>query len=41
MQAGRRENGGDIMRVAEMNWMQVEDYLQTDNRCVVPLGSTE
>lgn len=29
------------MRVSEMNWMQVEDYLRTDDRCVVPLGSTE
>lgn len=24
-----------------MNWMQVEEYLQTDDRCVLPLGSTE
>ncbi len=29
------------MRISEMNWMQVERYLQTDDRCVVPLGSTE
>lgn len=29
------------MRISEMNWMQVEHYLQTDDRCVVPLGSTE
>ncbi len=29
------------MRISEMNWMQVEDYLRTDDRCVVPLGSTE
>ncbi len=29
------------MRIAEMNWMQVEAYLQADDRCVVPLGSTE
>jgi creatinine amidohydrolase len=29
------------MRVSEMNWMQVEDYLRRDDRCVVPLGSTE
>jgi creatinine amidohydrolase len=29
------------MRVSEMNWMQVEDYLRHDDRCVVPLGSTE
>ncbi|PNY82947.1 creatininase [Deinococcus koreensis] len=24
-----------------MNWMQVEAYLQHDDRCVLPLGSTE
>jgi creatinine amidohydrolase len=24
-----------------MNWMQVEAYLERDDRCVVPLGSTE
>lgn len=24
-----------------MNWMQVEDYLRSDDRCVLPLGSTE
>ena len=29
------------MRIAEMNWMQVEEYLKTDDRAVVPLGSTE
>jgi len=29
------------MRVSEMNWMQVEAYLRTDDRCVLPLGSTE
>jgi creatinine amidohydrolase len=29
------------MRIADMNWMQVEDYLKTDDRAVVPLGSTE
>lgn len=29
------------MRVAEMTWMQVEKYLEGDDRCVVPLGSTE
>ncbi|MCK5650263.1 MAG: creatininase family protein, partial [Gemmatimonadetes bacterium] len=27
--------------IADMNWMQVEDYLKTDDRAVVPLGSTE
>jgi creatinine amidohydrolase len=29
------------MRIAEMNWMMVEDYLTRDDRCVLPLGSTE
>ncbi len=29
------------MRIGEMNWMQVEDYLRRDDRCVVPLGCTE
>jgi creatinine amidohydrolase len=29
------------MRIADMNWMQVKAYLDTDDRCVVPIGSTE
>ncbi|KUF09980.1 creatininase family protein [Pseudoponticoccus marisrubri] len=29
------------MRIAEMNWFEVERYLETDDRCVLPLGSTE
>jgi creatinine amidohydrolase len=29
------------MRIADMNWMQVEAYLERDNRAVLPLGSTE
>ena len=29
------------MRLHEMNWMQVEDYLRRDDRAVLPLGSTE
>ncbi|MFC4671567.1 creatininase family protein [Seohaeicola nanhaiensis] len=29
------------MKISEMNWRQVEDYLQKDNRAVLPLGSTE
>lgn len=29
------------MRITDMNWMQVEVYLQNDDRCIVPLGSTE
>ena len=29
------------MRVRDMNWMQVEAYLERDDRAVIPLGSTE
>ncbi|MBL4916780.1 creatininase family protein [Szabonella alba] len=29
------------MKISDMNWRQVEDYLQTDNRAILPLGSTE
>ncbi len=29
------------MKISDMNWMQVEAYLQNDDRAVVPLGSTE
>ena len=29
------------MRIADMNWMQVEEYLRRDDRAVLPLGSTE
>ena len=29
------------MRIADMTWMQVEQYLLEDDRCVLPLGSTE
>ena len=29
------------MRISEMHWQQVEEYLKSDDRCVVPLGSTE
>jgi creatinine amidohydrolase len=29
------------MRVADMNWMQMEEYLKRDHRIVLPLGSTE
>jgi creatinine amidohydrolase len=29
------------VRVSDMNWMQVEQYLQHDDRAVLPLGSTE
>lgn len=29
------------MRISDMNWLQVEQYLQHDDRAVLPLGSTE
>jgi len=29
------------MRITEMNWMQVESYLKSDDRCIIPIGSTE
>lgn len=29
------------MRVVDMNWMQVEEYLRHDDRAVLPLGSVE
>lgn len=29
------------MLIENMNWMQVEAYLKNDDRCVLPLGSTE
>src|SRR6476660_3875480 len=29
------------MRIADMNWMQLESYLEGDDRIVLPLGSTE
>ena len=29
------------MKISEMNWMRVEEYLKQDDRAVVPLGSIE
>ena len=29
------------MKITDMNWQQVEDYLKTDDRAILPLGSTE
>lgn len=29
------------MRVVDLNWMQLEDYLERDDRVVLPLGCTE
>jgi creatinine amidohydrolase len=30
-----------VVRIAERNWLQVEEYLTRDDRIVLPLGSTE
>ena len=29
------------MKISESNWFEIEDYLKSDDRCVLPLGSTE
>jgi creatinine amidohydrolase len=29
------------MRIADMNWMQVEERVKRDDRCVLPIGSVE
>jgi creatinine amidohydrolase len=29
------------MKISDMNWMQLEQYVQRDGRAVVPVGSTE
>ncbi len=29
------------MRISDSNWFEIEKYLETDDRCVLPLGSTE
>ena len=29
------------MKIEDCNWMQVEEYLQHDDRLVIPLGSVE
>jgi creatinine amidohydrolase len=31
----------DLLRISDMNWMQVEEYLTHDDRAVLPIGSTE
>src|SRR6185503_10252510 len=32
---------GTRVRISDMNWMQVEEYLRHDDRAVLPIGSTE
>src|SRR5215216_7866730 len=29
------------MRISNMTWMQVASYLKGDDRCILPIGSTE
>ena len=29
------------MKISESSWFDIESYLQTDDRCILPLGSTE
>lgn len=29
------------MKISDTNWFEIEDYLKHDDRCVLPLGSTE
>lgn len=29
------------MRIADLNWTQIEKYLEADDRCILPIGSTE
>jgi creatinine amidohydrolase len=29
------------VKISDMNWIQVEEYLKKDNRAVLPIGSTE
>ena len=29
------------MKISDLNWMQVEEYLERDDRIVLPIGSTE
>ena len=36
-----RASLADAMRVVDLNWMQLERYLENDDRIVLPLGCTE
>ena len=29
------------MQISQSHWQEIESYLKTDDRCVLPLGSTE
>jgi creatinine amidohydrolase/Fe(II)-dependent formamide hydrolase-like protein len=41
MAPARERCPGAEMKITDMNWMQVEAYLERDERTVVPIGSTE
>src|SRR6476659_10972871 len=41
MRGGRLDPLEIAVRISDMNWMQVEQYLQHDDRAILPLGSTE
>ncbi len=30
-----------MVRIRDLSWMQLEDYLKSDDRIVLPVGSTE
>lgn len=30
-----------MMKITDSNWFEIEEYLKNDDRCVLPLGSTE
>jgi len=35
------ENEGSELKIADMNWMQVEERVAKDDRCILPIGSVE
>ncbi len=37
----RHPQRSQAMKISDSNWFEVERYLRTDDRCVLPLGSTE
>ena len=41
MASSKRRPREGFLKIAETHWMRIEEYLKTDDRCVVPLGSTE
>src|SRR5215510_6634411 len=37
----RRIRTARVVRIRDLNWMQLEEYLRGDDRIVLPVGSTE